>query len=243
MQVKTVGIIGYGHFGAFLADLAQRFLPEVEVRVHSRRKEMDGKRFYDFETTCQSDVVVVAGAIHEFEEQLLEVLKHASEETIIVDVATVKIHTVNLLKKHASNRNWIATHPMFGPEGFKKAGEKLTNLPLVVTEHTLNADVYGTVRTFLNGIELNLIEMSTENHDKILAETLFLTHYIGQTMKVAGFTRTEIDTPSFASLMSAVESVAHDENLFKDVYRFNSYCKRAAKRFHDAQEDVFKKLG
>lgn len=242
MQVKTIGIIGYGHFGAFLVELSQRFFPDRAVRVYSRRKDPDGKIFFDFETVCQSDVVIICGAMHEFEEQLQSVLQSAPEETVIVDVATVKVHTVTLLKKHAPKRKWIAMHPMFGPESVKKQGGELKGLTIVTAEHTLPKESYDALVSFLNTLECTVVEISAEEHDRLLANTLFLTHYVGQTITAAGFTRTPIDTVSFASLMNAVEAVAHDEGLFKDVYKFNPYCKEAVKRFHDAQEKIFNKL-
>lgn len=242
MHIKTIGIIGYGHFGAFLVEMAERFLPNAEVRVYSRRQEPDGKLFFDLETVCDSDVVVICGAIHEFEEQLKRVIECAREETIIVDVATVKVHTVNLLKKYAADRAWIATHPMFGPESVKKQGGEMHGLNIVIAEHTLPGEVYEQLTSFLKRLEFNVVEVDADKHDRLLADTLFLTHYVGQTVKEAGFERTSIDTLSFASLMNAVESVIYDEKLFKDVYQFNPHCKETAKRFHDAQEEVFKKL-
>lgn len=242
MQLKTIGIIGYGNFGAFLAEMVARFLPGVAVRVYSRRCESDGDKFFDIETACASDAVIICGSIAEFEKQLLEVLKYAPQETVIVDVATVKKHTVQLLQKHAASRPWIATHPMFGPESVKKQKGSVEGLTCVVAERTLSKDAYMAIRALLESFKLNVVEMGADEHDRLLAETLFLTHYIGQTMKVAGFERTPIDTLSFSFLMSAVESVSHDDRLFKDVYHFNPYCSDAASRFHDAQEQVFRGL-
>ena len=84
--------------------------------------------------------------------------------------------------------------------------------------------------------------MNADEHDKHLAETLFLTHYIGQSILKAGFTRTEIDTLSFQFLMDAVESVKDDKKLFADVYQFNPYCREVAERLHAAQVEIYKEL-
>jgi prephenate dehydrogenase len=80
-----------------------------------------------------------------------------------------------------------------------------------------------------------VVEKTAETHDRELAETLFLTHYIGQIVARGGFERTEIDTLSFGYLMDAVDSVRHDGRLFEEVYRFNSYCRQVIDRF-DASE-------
>ncbi|MEZ4200601.1 MAG: hypothetical protein R3B69_03385 [Candidatus Paceibacterota bacterium] len=107
---------------------------------------------------------------------------------------------------------------------------------------TLADGEYQQAKDFLTTCGFAVVEMTAEEHDKLLADTLFITHYIAQTVKTGGFSRTELDTVSFQSLMNAVESVMQDEKLFHDVYRFNPYCKTAALRFHEAQEKVWQAL-
>ena len=80
--------------------------------------------------------------------------------------------------------------------------------------------------------------MSPEEHDKHLAETLFLTHLVGQIIARGEFGRTEIDTVSFGYLMDAVESVKHDTELFQDVFRYNPYCRQVLERFGVAEQAV-----
>lgn len=242
MEVKTLGIVGYGHFGKFVETLARRFLPHVEVRVYSRRSEPDSERFYSLEDTASADVVVLCGAIHEYKEQLLSTLPYLGSETVMVDVATVKKHTSDLLKTHMSGHRWLSCHPMFGAESYKKTGGDVSGYRIVVVDHTLDEGVYGAIKSFLTDLGVYVVEMTADEHDKLLAETLFMTHYIGQVMSTAGFVRTDIDTVSFGHLMQAVESVAKDGKLFMDVYNYNPYCEAAAVRFRDAEEVVLKGL-
>ena len=241
-MVHTVGIVGYGHFGRFLHDLGQRFFPEVEIRVYSRRAEVDNETFFSLEQVAQSDVVILCGAIREYEAQLKQVLELALPDTILVDVATVKKHTSELFRKYCGERKFISTHPMFGPESYQKHDGNVTGFRVVVTDYQLKNDDYQKLKNIFATIGFLIIEMTADEHDKRLAETLFLTHYVGQSILKAGFTRTEIDTVSFQFLMDAVESVKDDKQLFADVYAFNPYCKEVAKRLHQAQEDVYKSI-
>lgn len=238
-MVNTVGIVGYGHFGRFLHEVGTRFFPELEIRIHSRRIEVDGKTFFDLATVAQSDVVILCGAISEYEAQLRSVLEHALPDTILVDVATVKKHTNELCKRYCDGRRFISTHPMFGPESYKKHNGNVTGFRIVVTDYALKNDDYQMLKNAFATIGFLIIEMTADEHDRRLAETLFLTHYVGQSILKAGFGRTEIDTLSFQFLMDAVESVKDDKQLFEDVYRFNPYCADVAKRLHAAQEQVF----
>tara|TARA_B100000508_G_scaffold102982_2_gene81380 strand:- start:4193 stop:4921 length:729 start_codon:yes stop_codon:yes gene_type:complete len=241
-MINTVGIIGYGHFGRFLHLEGNRFFSEVDTRVYSRRATPDFDTFYDFQTVAQSDVVILCCPIREYEETLQEVLKHALPETVIIDVATVKKHTNDLMEKYCGDRHYISSHPMFGPESYSKQNGNVTGFRIVVADYSLPNDMYQQLKNAFATLGFVIVEMSSDEHDKRLAETLFLTHYVGQSIVEAGFDRTEIDTVSFNFLMDAVESVKDDRGLFEDVYHFNPYCKDVASRLHKAQEDVFKSL-
>jgi prephenate dehydrogenase len=186
--------------------------------------------------------VILCDGISEYEERLLAVLEHALPDSILVDVATVKKLTSDIFEKHGQGRLFISTHPMFGPSSYKKHNGNIHGFRVVVTDYSLKNDAYQVLKAKFAGLGFNIIEMTADEHDKRLAETLFLTHYIGQSIVKAGFSRTNIDTLSFQFLMDAVESVKDDQKLFADVYRFNPYCKEVAKRLHDAQEEVFSEL-
>jgi prephenate dehydrogenase len=239
---NTVGIVGYGHFGKFLHELAGRFFPEVKVKIFSRRAEIDNQTFFSLEEVSVCDVVILCGAIKEYEEQIKKAITLSLPETIIVDVATVKKHTSELLRQHCEGRRFLSTHPMFGPESYKKYGGNVHGFRIVVTDYVLANDQYQLLKNVFATLGFLIIEMTADEHDKRLAETLFLTHYVGQSILKAGFERTSIDTLSFQFLMDAVESVKDDGELFKDVYQFNPYCKDVAKRLHDAQEVVYAAL-
>jgi len=241
-MITSIGIVGYGHFGQFLAALAERFFPEVTVKIYSRRAEVDTQTFFSLEEVAVCDVVILCGAIKEYEEQIKTAVKLSLPETIIVDVATVKKHTSELLRTHCEGRRFLSTHPMFGPESYKKHGGAVTGFRIVVTDYVLANDQYQILKNTFASLGFVIIDMAADEHDKHLAETLFLTHYVGQSIIKAGFGRTAIDTLSFQFLMDAVESVKDDIELFRDVYQFNPYCKEVAERLHRAQESVYREI-
>lgn len=241
-MVRSVGIVGYGNFGTFVHELAERFFPTLDIRIYSRRAEVDNQTFFSLEDTANADIVILCGAIREYEAQLQAVLEFAPEESIIIDVATVKKYTSELLKKYCGDRRFFSTHPMFGPESYKKHGGNVSGFRIVVTDYVLQNDQYLRLKNVFAELGFVIIEMTADEHDKRLAETLFLTHYVGQSILKAGFKRTSIDTLSFQFLMDAVESVKDDTALFRDVYTFNPYCVEVAKQLHDAQDAVYKEL-
>ena len=235
MQLKSIGIIGYGSFGHLAERLFKRFLPRAEVRIFSSHKNPDGQTFFSLEYVCDSDAVILAVPIHVFELMLKKILPLARPDTVIVDIATVKMHTTNILVRHAKKRRYIATHPMFGPESYEKSGKDVHGFRIVITKHTLPKNDYERTISFLKSIGFDVVETTPKKHDRHLAETLFLTHFIGQTIDRAGFTRTDIDTVSFRFLMDAVESVKNDRALFEDVFRYDPYCETTLTKLERAE--------
>lgn len=242
MIINSIGIAGHGHFGKFLEELVARLAPEVSVRIYSRRSAPDGARFFSIEEVAACDVVILCGGIAEYETQLRELLPHLGERTIVVDVATVKMHTEELFASVLGSRPYLCVHPMFGPESYEKRGGDISGFRIVVTADTLPDGTYEALRDMLTSLGFLVVRMTGEEHDELLANTLFLTHYISQSILQGGFARTPIDTPSFQSLMDAVEAVQNDRKLFEDVYRFNQFCKESAARFHTSQETVWQSL-
>lgn len=236
--ISSIGIIGYGNFGSFIHELLTRFAPDTEVKIFSPETTHVGKCFRTREDVAQCDIVVLAVPISAYEDALREIVPLMKKEGIIVDVATVKMHTVALLEQYADGRPFIATHPMFGPESYSKRGKDVSGFRIVITEHTLSNDLIQVFCKKLQHFGFIILQMSPEQHDKQLAETLFLTHFVGQIVTKAGFVRTDIDTVSFGFLMDAVESVKNDTPLFRDVFRYNPHCAAIMDRFNAAQKDV-----
>jgi len=217
----SIGFIGFGHFG----ELVYKHLPVVEsvIRIHDPRFPADGKKFFSFEEAALCDVVILAVPMSEFDKVLRQVLA-CEGNGVLIDVCTVKEHPVRLLKELAGDRPWATFHFMFGPEGVKKRDGSLKGLRVVTAEHTLPSDVHQRVTAYLERIGLQVVRMTAEEHDILLAESLFLAQYIGRAISLANFVRSPIGTVSFDLLMDMVEIVLHDAALFRDVVKFVRHC-------------------
>ena len=234
----SIGLIGYGHFGAFLHALAQRYLPEAELKIHSGRRTPDGVLFFSLEEVAACDAVVLTVPISAYAATLEKISPHVQPDGVVVDVATVKKYTMEQIEEARPNRPYLAMHPMFGPESYAKRAGDVSGLRIVITGHSLEPGQYETICQKLTDVGFQLIETSADAHDKDLAETLFLTHYIGQVVAHGGFERTDIDTVSFGFLMDAVDSVRHDGELFQEVCRYNPYCRQVIDRFDKSDRHV-----
>jgi len=237
MKIQSVGIIGFGDFGRFLHTLARDKFPSIAVKISSRSNPPDGEAFFPLEDVCTADLLFLTVPIRAYAETIEKVVPLIGENTIVCDVATVKKYTAGLLRERGVRR-FIATHPMFGPYSYAKQGNSLRDLRVAVCDSSLSHEDTRAIVEFLREGGLRVLEMAPDEHDKLVAETLFLTHLVGQTVKKGAFVRTSIDTVSFGFLMDAVESVAHDEALFHDVFKYNPYCKDVLARFESAEKHV-----
>ncbi len=228
----TIGILGYGQFGGFLHALAKRFLPDAAVVIAHHRD--------DFSQIGQCDAVILAVPISAYDTILSRLEPCLAPATILVDVATVKVHTMAAVAK--LGRPYLAMHPMFGPESYEKRNGDVSGMRVVMTGHGIAPTVYQDVcgRLMAHGFEV--LEKSAEDHDRELAETLFLTHYVGQVIRHGGFARTDIDTVSFGYLMDAVESVKNDAQLFADVCKYNPYCRDVIDRFDASDRHIRREM-
>ncbi|MFZ2555839.1 MAG: prephenate dehydrogenase/arogenate dehydrogenase family protein [Minisyncoccia bacterium] len=237
----TLGIIGYGDFGKFLHELARVHFPDMVVKVSSSRFPADGKTFFSLEEVCKSDILVLTVPISAFEEVVKNIAPLIGANTIVCDVATVKKHTIAILRNSAIPR-FIATHPMFGPYSYVKQGKSLKGLQIAVCDSTLSKEESWNCFDLFRHAGLKVLELTSDKHDKLIAETLFLTHLVGQIVKKGNFERTSIDTISFGFLMDAVESVAHDDVLFHDVFKYNPYCQEVLARFESVEQQISSSL-
>ena len=238
MANLSVGIIGQGSFGRFLEQLLPQIVPEIVVQSISATKAGEE----ELRSLAQADVVVVCVSIKHYLATMERLVPYLEKHTVLVDVATVKAQTTTWLQEHRAVITYVATHPMFGPASYEKSGTSIAGFRLVVTDHNLPAAVYQRLQQWLEQIGIHVIEMEAHTHDRYLAETLFLTHFIAQIVTEADFVRTDIDTVSFGFLMDAVESVRDDLSLFQDVYQHNPHCQKVIERLEHAHRRVQSQL-
>ncbi len=239
---STVWIIGYGSFGQFIHTIVSKHFPKISVKVYTKNNNPDWNIFFALQEVAQCDIIFLSIPIKAFAKVTQQLILMINPKTILVDVCTVKIHPTNILQKYENSCKYICTHPMFGPYSYEKKHKSLKDLRIVLTEHNVPSDIFLQIKKLLQKLWLKVLEMTAEQHDQKLAETLFITHLVAQTMKKGKFCRTDIDTVSFGFLMDAVESVSADLQLFQDVYHYNPYCQQSLHHFHNAAKSITKTL-
>lgn len=218
----TIGIYGLGRFGAFWGDQLSKI---AEVKGYSRNKDRavpPSIQKVDEDEIFSCDVIVICVAISAMESFLLNIRDKVKPGTLIMDTCSVKVHPVKLMRKYLSeNVDIIGTHPMFGPDSGKNG---IAGLPIVISSVRVDNDKYKEWVNYFNNMNLSVIEMTPDEHDKEAAYTQGITHFIGRTLSDLHLKGSRISTSGYTNLLEIIKQTCNDEyQLFLDLQKYNPY--------------------
>jgi prephenate dehydrogenase len=134
----------------------------------------------------------------------------------------------------------LGTHPMFGPDSAAQSldGHKIVLCPVRIEEKR-----FARIKNLLGAQGLVVLETNPEEHDRQIAVSLALTHFIGRALAEFGAAEQPIDTEGYKRLLAILDVVTHDSwQLFKDMHRFNCFSAGIRDRFMQALKNAEAKL-
>jgi prephenate dehydrogenase len=218
---RTLGIIGFGSFGQFMAKhLAAHF----DVRAWNRSDKKSaadelGIPYVSLEDASSSDFVILSIPVQNYSELLPQIIPHLNSGSMVIDVASVKIKPVSiLLEQLPESVEIIATHPLFGPQSGK---DGIAGLKCVVCD--VRSARYEKLREFLGGmLGLELLEMSPEQHDEEIAYVQGLSHWVSRALRELKLPDVRLSTPAYEHLLE-IERILREDSweLFLTIEREN----------------------
>jgi len=238
-----IGVIGFGRFG----QLTTRYLArDFEVRVYNRSDRREAIRQAgavpaDLAEACRQPVVVLCIPISRMREMLTTIAPMLAPGAIVMDVCSVKTLPVQWMEQLLPESvSILATHPMFGPDS---AADSLEQRKMVLCPVRIPEDAYSKITAYLKRQGLVLIETTAGNHDRQIAVTLALTHFIGRSLSAFGAGELEIDTEGYKRLRHILGVVENDTwELFEDMHRYNPFATDARDHFLGAMVDIHDRL-
>ena len=238
-----IGIIGYGRFGRLTARyLARDFAVVVQKRPTTDTSAAGANIIFGtLEAVCRQEIVILAVPISALRATLQEISPHLSDDTLVVDVASVKEYPVQWMKELLPPAvSILATHPMFGPDS---AATSLQDRKIVVSPARLEAGRFEKIVAYLKSKGLIVIETTPSEHDRQIAVTLALTHFIGRSLSEFGAGDLPIDTEGYKRLRHILGVVEHDTwQLFTDMHRYNPFADEVRRNFRQAMAATEEKL-
>lgn len=235
----TVGLIGFGRLGRLLT---RHFARDARFFVHDpkpRPREVRalGATPADLRTACAQDVVVLCVPMGKFESVARRVAPLLRRDALVIDACSVKEMPVRVMKRLLPRSvSILATHPNFGPDSAADSldGRKLAVCPVRIAP-ALKRRVYRAWRA--KG--LDIVEMTPADHDRKMASSLVLTHFIGRALIAFGAEPTGMDTEGYKRLLRILQTVQNDSwELFADMNRFNRSAGPTRRRFLKALRAV-----
>lgn len=231
--MKQVSIIGYGRFGQTLYRLLK---DDFTVILHDKNDPEDLEKVY------ASDAVFFAVPISEFEEVIASHKQYFRPGQVLLDVLAVKLYPAKIFEKHlaGSKTQAILTHPMFGPDSTSNG---FGGQPIVMNQFMADDKTYVFWKQYFTDKELPVVEMTPEEHDKMSANSIGLTHFLGRLLEQYKFAGTPIDTLGAKKLLEIEKQVCNDSwQLFSDLQHYNPHTKKMRLKLGDAYDKIYNKL-
>ena len=238
-----IGFIGFGRLGKLIAKNLSQDADLLIYDIEDCKSEVEalGAQFSTLEEVCQCPLIIPFVPISAIQGLLGEMKNLIRPDALIVDVCSVKSLPVKWMKEILPDSvSILGTHPMFGPDSAKSSlyGCKIVLCPVRIEEATLK-----DIRGYLETHGLKVIEATPEEHDKQIAHSLLLTHFLGRTLMDFGAEPLEIDTKGYRRLMKILETVENDTwQLFEDMNKYNPYAKETREEFIQSLSNIHGKV-
>jgi prephenate dehydrogenase len=235
----TAGLIGFGRIGRLLVRHFSRDAKIFvsDVKLDARKVRALGAVPATLAEACAQDVVVICVPIAAFEGLTRRIKGLLRPDALVVDVCSVKEHPVRAMKRHLPKSvSLLATHPNFGPDS---AADSLKGRKIVLCRVRMKNADYLRAKRALERKGLEVVELTPREHDRRMASSLVLTHFIGRSLIAYDAKPTGVDTEGYKRLLRILETVQNDSwELFKDMNRFNAFAAPMRRRFSAALRET-----
>ncbi len=225
--MRTLGIVGFGSFGRFMA---QHLRPHLEVVVYDCLEVADlatevGVRSASLVEVAASEILVLAVPVQNMEEVLAELSAMPKLPELVLDVGSVKVKPLELMPRYLPEEvEIVGTHPMFGPQSGRDgiAGLKIVLCPARCSR-------LDEIRSFLERkLQLEVLELTPAQHDAEIAYVQGLTHWIAKALREINLPDPRLATPAYLHLLKIEEILREDSPaLFRTIQEMNPFIAQA----------------
>jgi prephenate dehydrogenase len=241
LLIMKVGVYGLGRFGTFWAQQLSKHLDVVGYNRSKKELKLKGVEIVSLEQLLQCDVIFLCVAISSLQEVLLSIKDGLKNGSTIIDTCSVKVYPSHLMSTILpTDISLIATHPMFGPDSGKNG---VKGLPLVYHPLRCSTEVSDFWSSIFKTMELQVIQMSPEQHDQEAAYSQGVTHFVGRMLNELSLQPTQLATVGYQNLMNIVEQTCNDPlQLFYDLQRYNPYASDMHQQLKKAIDTILELL-
>ncbi len=195
MNRKIFGIYGLGLLGGSLALAIKSFIPGSKIVGFGRNIEkldsakklgiIDKVAQEDSEIVGELDCFIIGTPIEMVANVFAKYMKSLPDDVIIMDVGSVKRPVLNEINRiNSRGLNFVSTHPMVGGEksGLEFARADLFDKKIVGVIGEGPEEILTEVRDFWKILGAQIVLVSADFHDEIVASTSHAPHLIAATV-------------------------------------------------------------
>ena len=238
-----IGIVGFGRFGKLMAEYLSLDFDVWVCDVVDKSDDIKacGALPASLKEVCRQDIVILPVPISALRPLLKTINPLLRQKAVVIDVCSVKAYPVQWMKELLpENVSILATHPMFGPDS---AADSLQGRKIALCKVRIDDKLYEKISSYLSAKGLRVIETTPREHDKQIAVSLALTHFIGRSLSEFGADNLAMDTEGYKRLLHILEVVEHDTwQLFADMHHYNPYAREKRAAFVKAMRSIEDRL-
>lgn len=234
---QKIVIVGKGAFGDLMARFLRPYFTVSFVRRSDDEKSTERKLKH-------AQIVIYSVPMIGLKDSIERTRLFVQPGTIIVDVTSVKVKPLQLLKKHFPGFEILGTHPIFGPQSVKGNGNSLDGLPMVLCNETCSSKTYNRIKRFCkNELRCRMVEQTAKQHDHEMAHVQGLAHFIGRALKHLDIQSYATATKSYEHLLELRDLLKEDSwELFETIQNTNSETKQVRQQLLNELQSLDQRL-
>ncbi len=219
MQSKKqkIGIIGFGQMGQFMAKHLKPFAEIEAFDLDDKIKEAEklGIRFTTLDKAASNDILLLFPPIVKMEDCCKMIRPHLRKGAIIIEGCSLMEQSVKHMQDILpEDVDIIGSHALFGPESGK---DGIKGLSFVLSD--VRTDNLDKIKDLFSNLNLNIIEMTPAEHDKLMADTLAIEELVGRILMKLDIREQQFATPGFKLLLQMRAMVENDtDELVKALF-------------------------
>jgi len=227
-----ISVIGLGRFGSFWAKHLNKYYNVFGFDINLKSNtEIGNIKITDLETCFSKDIIFLTIPISKIESFLKDNYQKFKKNSVIVDCASVKECVVDCLNKYIPKEVYFAScHPLFGPDSARLG---LKDKQITLMPGNIPYQKYNQIVDILSSdLELNILNITAEKHDELMAYNLSLIHHLGRTFHKMGIFKLPLLMAGLEKLNHISEVVMNDsDELFHDFYKYNKFANKIKSQF------------
>lgn len=250
-NIESVGFVGFGPMGQLMADKMmpggiEKLAVDPGLQAEVRKGNM-GERIGDTTLTSignvtNCDVVVFAVPARALEDAVLSVVDNSKRfnawsrsdnNQLFIDISSVKSFPEGMFMRHGMDEldQIMLAHPLFGPQSTVDGVE---GKDIIITKEN-DSTASNQLITLWGSLGVNTVRMTSDDHDREMAQVQALPFTIGSAFNRLGLTNDELAQldPQKLQYLQAIADVDsnHSHALTETILGFNPHASKLTRNF------------